>query len=233
MDSAWLAVGTALWLGILTSISPCPLATNIAAVSYVGRRVDSGLAVLATGALYTAGRSLVYLVLGMAAVWSLMSTVAVSAFLQGTLPRLLGPLLIVVGLILLGVFEFALPNLAANDAVLRRAERAGVWGAGLLGVFFALSFCPVSAGLFFGSLLPLAVDRGSPFLLPFAFGVGTALPVAVFAVLLAVGAGWVGTALDRVQVFERWARRVTAVVFIVIGAYETLRSTIHVLPMDF
>jgi cytochrome c biogenesis protein CcdA len=227
MESAWLAAGTALWLGILTSISPCPLATNIAAVSYVGRRVGSGRAILVTGGLYTAGRSLVYLVLGAAAVWSLMSMVTVSAFLQGTLPRLLGPLLIVVGLVLLGVFEFALPNLGANERVLRRVERAGVWGAGLLGVVFALSFCPVSAGLFFGSLLPLAVDRGSPLLLPFVYGVGTALPVAVFAVLLASGAGWVGAAIDRVQVFERWARRVTAMVFIAVGVYETLRSTLY------
>jgi cytochrome c biogenesis protein CcdA len=229
MESAWMAAGTALWLGILTSISPCPLATNIAAVSYVGRRVGSSRAILATGGLYTAGRSLVYLVLGAAGVWSLMSLVAVSAFLQGTLPRLLGPLLIVVGLVLLGVFEFALPNLGANERVLRRVERAGVWGAGLLGIVFALSFCPVSAGLFFGSLLPLAVDRGSPLLMPFVYGVGTALPVAVFAVLLASGAGWVGAAIDRVQVFERWARRVTAVVFIAVGVYETLRSTLFLL----
>jgi len=230
MVSAWLAVGTAFWLGILTSISPCPLATNIAAVSYVGRRVGSARAVLAAGMLYTAGRSLVYLVLGAAAVWSLMSMVTVSAFLQGTLPRLLGPLLIAVGLVLLGVFEFALPNFGANERVLRRVKRGGVWGAGLLGIVFALSFCPVSAGLFFGSLLPLAVDRGSPLLLPFVFGIGTALPVAVFAVLLAAGAGWLGTALDRVQIFERWARRITAVVFIAVGVYETLRSTLYVLP---
>lgn len=229
MDSIWLAAGTALWLGILTSISPCPLATNIAAVSYVGRRVGSGRAILAAGGLYTAGRSLVYLVLGAAAVWSLMSMVTVSAFLQGTLPRLLGPLLIAVGLILLGVFEFALPNLGASEGLVRRVERGGVWGAGLLGIVFALSFCPVSAGLFFGSLLPLAVDRESPLLLPFVYGVGTALPVAVFAVLLAAGAGWVGEAIDRVQVFERWARRVTAVVFIVVGVYETLRSTLFLL----
>jgi len=229
MDSIWLAAGTALWLGILTSISPCPLATNIAAVSYVGRRVGSGRAILAAGGFYTAGRSLVYLVLGAAAVWSLMSMVTVSSFLQGTLPRLLGPLLIAVGLILLGVFEFALPNLGVSEGLVRRVERGGVWGAGLLGIVFALSFCPVSAGLFFGSLLPLAVDRGSPLLLPFVYGVGTALPVAVFAVLLAAGAGWVGKAIDRVQVFERWARRVTAVVFIAVGVYETLRSTLFLL----
>ena len=229
MDSGLLAAGTALWLGLLTSISPCPLATNITAVSYVGRRVGSRRAVLLSGALYTIGRSATYIVLGAAAVWSLMSMVTVSNFLQGTFYRLLGPLLIVVGLLLFGFFEFAMPNFAANEKLQKKVDRAGIWGAGLLGVVFALSFCPVSAGLFFGSLVPIAVDQSSPLLLPFLYGVGTALPVAIFAVLLAAGAGWLGTALDRVQVFEIWARRVTAVVFIVVGIYETLRSTLFLI----
>ncbi len=230
MDPFWLAAGTALWLGILTSISPCPLATNIAAVSYVGRQVGSSRAILASGALYTAGRSLVYLALGAAAVWSLMSLVTVSSFLQGTFQRLIGPLLILIGLLLLGLVKLDLGGgVGFGEGLQRRVDRAGIWGAGLLGVLFALSFCPVSAGLFFGSLVPLAVDQGSPVALPALFGVGTALPVAAFALLAAAGAGWLGRALDRVQVFERWARRVTAVVFIVVGVYETLRSTFYLI----
>jgi hypothetical protein len=229
MGSIWLALGSALWLGILTSISPCPLSTNIAAVSYVGRRVGSGRAVLLSGILYTGGRSLVYLMLGAASVWSLMSMTSVSSFLRGTFPRLLGPLLIALGLLLLGVFEITLPSLGVSEQLQRRVDRAGVWGAGILGLVFALAFCPVSAGLFFGGLLPLAVERTSPFLLPLAYGVGTALPVLVFAGLLAAGAGRLGKALDRVQVFEIWARRVTAVVFIGVGVYETLRSTLYLI----
>jgi len=225
MGPAWLALGSALWLGILTSISPCPLATNIAAVSYVGRQVASARAVLLCGGLYTAGRTLAYVGLGAAAVWSLMSMVAVSSFLQGTFHRLLGPLLIVVGLLLLGLVKLNLPGLGVSQGLQRRVDRWGVWGAGLLGIVFALSFCPVSAGLFFGSLVPLAADHRSPLLLPAVYGVGTALPVAGFAVLLAGGASWLGAALDKVQVFERWARRVTAAVFLAVGVYETLRST--------
>jgi cytochrome c biogenesis protein CcdA len=229
METGWLAVGSALWLGILTSISPCPLSTNIAAVSYVGRRVGSSRAVLLSGALYTAGRSLVYLVLGAVSVWSLMSMVSVSTFLQGTFPRLLGPILIALGLLLLGVFEVTLPSLGVNEELQKRVDRAGIWGAGILGLVFALAFCPVSAGLFFGGLVPMAVERSSPLLLPVVFGIGTALPVIVFAALLAVGAGWLGKALDRVQAFEVWARRVTAVVFIGVGLYETLRSTLYLI----
>lgn len=229
MDSMWLAVGSALWLGILTSISPCPLSTNIAAVSYVGRRVGSRRAVLLSGVLYTGGRSLVYLILGALSVWSLMSMVSVSNFLQGTFPRLLGPLLIVLGLLLLGVFEITLPAMGVNEKLQKRVDRAGIWGAGILGLVFALAFCPVSAGLFFGGLVPLAADRSSPLLLPLVYGVGTALPVIVFAALLAVGTGWLGKALDRVQAFEVWARRATAVVFFVIGIYETLHSTMYLI----
>jgi cytochrome c biogenesis protein CcdA len=158
-----------------------------------------------------------------------MSMVSVSSFLQGTFPRLLGPILIALGLLLLGVFEFTLPSVGVSEKLQNRVDNAGVWGAGLLGVIFALAFCPVSAGLFFGGLVPLAVEQSSPLLLPLAYGVGTALPVAFFAVLLAVGAGWLGTALDRVQVFEVWARRITAVVFVGVGIYETLRSTLHLI----
>jgi cytochrome c-type biogenesis protein len=229
MGSFWLAAGSALWLGILTSISPCPLATNIAAVSYVGRQVGSTRAILVSGGLYTAGRTLAYVVLGAAAVWSLMSMVAVSSFLQGAFHRALGPLLVVVGLLLLGLFKLNLPGFGVSVGLQERVDRSGVWGAGLLGIVFALSFCPVSAGLFFGSLVPLATDRSSPLLLPTLYGVGTALPVATFAVLLAAGAGWLGKALDRAQAFEVWARRVTAAVFIGVGVYETLRSTLYLI----
>lgn len=229
MESSWLAAGSAVWLGILTSISPCPLASNVAAVAYVGRQVGSTKAVLLAGGLYTAGRTLAYVVLGAVAIWSLMSMVAVSSFLQGGFRRTLGPLLILIGLVLLGLVKLKAPSRGVGEGLKQRLDRWGVWGAGPLGIVFALSFCPVSAGLFFGSLVPLAVETSSPLLLPSLYGVGTALPVAVFAVLLAVGVGWLGKALDRVQIFELWARRVTAVVFLGIGIYETLRSTLFLI----
>lgn len=229
MGSFWLAVASAAWLGILTSISPCPLATNVAAVSYVGRQVGSARATLMSGALYTAGRTIAYVTLGAAAVWSLMSMVAVSSFLQQTLPRLLGPLLILLGLLLLGLFRLNLPGFGWSERLQQRVDRLGVWGAGLLGIVFALSFCPVSAGLFFGGLVPLATEHGSPLLLPAAFGVGTALPVAAFAILVAAGVSWLGSAMSKVQTVERWARPTTAVVLIAVGVYETLRSTLYLI----
>lgn len=229
MDPGEVGVLSALWLGILTSISPCPLATNIAAVSYVGRHVGKPGTALLAGILYSVGRIVAYVVLGAAAVWSLMSVVAASTFLQGTFSRLLGPLLIVVGLLLLGVFSLDIKGFGISEAMQRRVDRAGVWGALPLGAVLALAFCPVSAALFFGSLIPMATEQRSPILMPAVYGLGTGLPVVVFSVFIALGAGWVGTAFDRLTAFEKWARRITALVFIAVGVYETLRTTLYVI----
>lgn len=229
METHPIAVVSALWLGILTSISPCPLAANFAAVSYVGRHVGSPRRVLVAGGLYTVGRALAYLALGAAAVWSLMSVVSASTFLQGSFSRLIGPLLIAVGLFLLGVFSFSIRGAGVSDAMRDRIDRAGIWGALPLGVVLALAFCPVSAALFFGSLVPLAIKEASPVLLPAVYGIGTGLPVVVFAVLIAMGVGWMGSALDRVQAFEKWSRLVTGLVFVGVGIFETLRSTLYLI----
>ncbi len=229
MESDSIAVVSALWLGILTSISPCPLAANIAAVSYVGRHVGSPGRVLLAGGLYTVGRMLAYLVLGAAAVWSLMSVVSASSFLQGSFSRLIGPLLIAVGLYLLGLFTFNIRGVGVSDTVRERVDRAGLWGALPLGAVLALAFCPVSAALFFGTLIPLATENRSPILLPAVYGIGTGLPVVVFAVLIAMGVGWMGSALDRVQAFEKWARFATGLVFVGVGIFETLRSTLYLI----
>jgi len=229
MEPSSVAAVSALWLGILTSISPCPLAANVAAVSYVGRHVGSPRRVLVAGALYTVGRAMAYLVLGAAAVWSLMSVVSASAFLQGSFSRLIGPMLVAVGLFLLGVFSFTIRGAGVSDAMRERIDRAGLWGALPLGALLALAFCPVSAALFFGSLVPLAIQNASPVLLPAVYGVGTALPVVVFAVLIAMGVGWMGSALDRVQAFEKWARFATGLVFVGVGIFETLRSTLYLI----
>ena len=217
-----LGIASAVWLGILTSISPCPLATNIAAISYIGRWVDNRRATVATGLLYTLGRSLVYVVLGALLVASLLSAPAVSHFLQKYMNKLLGPILILVGMILLGLIRFTPKGSAIGEKVGKRVEGWGIWGALVLGIVFALSFCPGSAALFFGSLIPLAVKYESSLLLPTVYGAGTALPVIVFAFLIAVGTNAVGQAFNRITQFELWARRITGTLFIGIGAYFSL-----------
>jgi cytochrome c-type biogenesis protein len=220
--------GGALWLGLLTAVSPCPLATNIAAVSYVGRHVGSPRRALVAGVLYTFGRTVVYVGLAALVISALLSMVALSAALQRLAAKALGPLLIVVGVALLGV----IPLPSFGGGLSKRTERLaahGVWGAALLGMVFALAFCPVSAALYFGSLIPLATAHGSRLVLPALYGVGTAVPVLVFAILLATGAATLGRTYERLRQIERWARPATGVVFILAGIYETLRATLHVI----
>ncbi len=223
MEEWILALTSAFWLGILTSISPCPLATNIAAISFVGRRVDSPRKVLISGLLYTAGRMFTYMVLGMVLVASLLSAPSLSHTLQKYMNLALGPLLIVVGMELLELITCSLPGTGIGQGLRARVETMDVWGAGLLGILFALSFCPTSAALFFGSVLPLAVKWESGLVMPGVYGVATGLPVMLFAGLLAAGAHRVTQAYNRVMAFEWWARMITGVLFIIVGIYYCLR----------
>jgi cytochrome c-type biogenesis protein len=222
-ESLAIAAG-ALWLGILTSISPCPLATNIAAVSYLGRRIDRPSRVLVTGGFYAAGRTAAYLGLGLLLVSSLLSTPATSHLLQKTLHKLMGPLLILVGMVLLELLRLRLPHRGPGGGVHERLADRGAWGAFALGALFALSFCPISAALFFGSLLPAAVEHRSPVLLPILYGVGTAAPVIVVAVIAAGGVRSWERFFGGVTRFELWGRRLTGVVFIAVGIYLTLTA---------
>ncbi len=225
----FLPAATALWLGILTSISPCPLATNIAAISFVGRRLGSPRDVFWTGVVYTLGRMLTYVALGILLVLSIASVPLVSQLLQKYMNKILGPILILVGMFLLEMLTLGFASPGLSEKMQCRIATWGVWGAGLLGMVFALSFCPVSAALFFGSLLPLAVKYESSVLLPSLYGVATALPVLLFAILVALGAQSLGQAFNKLTRVEWWARRVTGVIFIAVGIYLALTHIFGVL----
>ena len=216
-----LGVSAALWLGVLTSISPCPLATNIAAISYIGRRVDSPRLVFLSGLLYALGRTLAYVALGALIVTSVLSSPPAARFLQRHMNELLGPVLILVGMLLLGLIRLNIAGMGMSEKMQQRIDALGVFGAFVLGVVFALAFCPVSAGLFFASLMP-SVKTGSSLVLPAVFGVGTALPVVFFAVLIAAGAQSVGKAYNVLSKIEWWARHVTGVIFLLTGVYFSL-----------
>jgi cytochrome c-type biogenesis protein len=213
---------SAVWLGILTSISPCPLATNIAAISFVSRRLGNPGQVFWTGVLYTLGRTLTYVVLGILLVASITSVPLVSQLLQKYMNKILGPMLILVGMFLLEMLTLRFASPGLGEKLQHRFATWGIWGAGLLGVIFALSFCPVSAALFFGSLLPLAIKYESSVLLPSLYGVATGLPVLLFALLVAFGAHSLGRAFNKLTRIEWWARRITGAVFVVVGIYYSL-----------
>ncbi len=229
MSDLLLAVGSAFWLGILTSISPCPLATNIAAVSFVSRRVASPGRVFLAGLLYTVGRMLAYAALGVLLVWSLLSAPNISYILQKYMNKLLGPLLILVGMVLVELIRFTFNGPGLGVRVQKLVEMLGLAGALFLGVIFALSFCPISAALFFATLIPIALKCQSGLLLPSIYGIATGLPVLVFAFLLAIGAKTVAQAYNKLVPFEKWARRITGIIFILIGIYFSLAYTFLVL----
>jgi cytochrome c biogenesis protein CcdA len=217
MEGLLLGAVSALWLGILTSISPCPLATNVAAMSFIGKELRSPMRMLLTGAVYTLGRAVAYAALAALLTASVFAIPDASFFLETYMNKALGPILILIGILLLDVIPVSLSASCVTDRLEVRLAASGWLGAGLLGMLFALSFCPVSAALFFGSLMPLAVSHGSAVVLPSVFGLGTGLPVFGFAVLIAFGAQRVGKVFSRLMRFEKWARRITAVVFIVVG----------------
>jgi cytochrome c-type biogenesis protein len=222
MNGYLFGVSTALYLGILTSISPCPLATNIAAISYIGRRLGKPRQVFLTGLLYTLGRTLTYVVLGLLIVASVLSTPILAHLLEKYMNRVLGPVLIIAGMFLLDLIGFAYSGPGMADGLKRRIDAGGIWGAALLGILFALSFCPTSAALFFGSLIPLSIRFESRFFMPATYGIGTGLPVFVFAVLITLGARRIGVVFNRLAAIELWARRITGVAFIVVGILYSL-----------
>ena len=218
----WLAILTALWFGILTSISPCPLATNIAAISFVARHTGRLHSVLLAGILYTVGRTIAYIALGALIMAGLLASGEIAWFFQRYLNLLLGPALLLIAALLLGLLRATASVHLVGSGIQHRAEKGGWLWPILLGILFALSFCPVSAGLFFGVLIPLSVSHGSIVTLPLVYGIGTAAPVAVFALLIAFASQKLGSAFDRLTHVERWVRRITGGIFIIAGLYYSL-----------
>jgi cytochrome c-type biogenesis protein len=226
MESLYPKIFSALWQGILTSISPCPLATNIAAVSFIARNLGSSKKVLWSSCLYAAGRMLIYIAIAVLAVASLLSLPQVSFFLETNMHKIIGPLLIMVGIVLLDVLPISFSASLVGGSVQEKASKWGLWGSGLLGAIFALTFCPLSAALFFGSLIPLAIKGKSAILMPSVYGLGTALPVIAFAFVMVFSVQSIGKFFDKLMLIEKWVRKLTAVVFIGAGIYILLKNLI-------
>ncbi len=220
---------SAFGLGILTSISPCPLATNITAVSYIGRRVGSTRYVLAAGLLYALGRTVAYQLVAVLLVKSVLSTPTVGNALQKYMYLALGPILIVVAMFLLGLIRLGGGGPSMSESMQKRVDKLGIGGAFVLGVVFAVSFCPYSAALFFGTLITLALEVNSRVVVPVAYGIGTAVPVIVFAILIALGAQSVGKAYNVLSKVEWWARMITGGVFLAVGIYFCLKYIFEVI----
>lgn len=212
-------LGAALWLGILTSISPCPLATNIAAVSFLSKKIAHPVMVFISGLAYMLGRMTAYAALGWIIVNSLLSVPQVAQFLQKYMVKALGPILIITGLFLLEVITIKLPGVELSQKHHNKLVESGALGAFLLGGIFALAFCPVSAALFFGSLIPLALNSKAGTILPFIYGAGTGLPVLLFAIAITLGVTSMSNWFHKIAKIESYTRKITGVVFILVGGY--------------
>jgi len=222
MTAEWLGFLSALWLGILTSISPCPLATNIAAISFLSKKIVHPRIVLLSGVAYTAGRMLAYALVGFIIISSLLSVPALANFLQKYMNKVFGPVLILTGLFLLNILKFNIPSFSLSEKQQNHLVGSGVWGAFALGFIFALVFCPVSAALFFGSLIPLALNHPAGVFFPFVYGIGTGLPVLFFAVVIALGVTSLSRWFNQLTNLEYYMRKVTGGIFISVGAYYIL-----------
>lgn len=214
-----IAVLYALWLGILTSISPCPLAGNIAAVSFIGRKVGKPYYVLLSGLIYTLGRTIFYTLIGVILSFSMHSIPPVSNWLQTNMSYIAGPLLIIMGLIAFGVIDLHLPKFKWKEKNQGIIDKMGLFGSFVIGFLFAAMLCPVSAAFFFSNLIQSA---GNPVVLA-AYGIGTGIPVVLFALVLAFFANKISVVYKATSIFEKYARVLTASIFIIVGIYYLWR----------
>lgn len=221
LQDSSLPLLTAFILGLMTAISPCPLATNVSAVGFIGKDIENRNRVFYNGLIYTAGRAVSYTLLA-AVILLGADQLALSGWFQQYGEKILGPLLIIIGLFMLGVLNLNLPGIGN---ITRRYQEKGVssfWEVLFIGILFALAFCPYSGVLYFGVLIPMIVSSSSGLLLPLIFAMATGIPVIIFAWLIAYTVAGVGKFYNGVKIFEKWFRRIVAILFIIIGVYYVI-----------
>ena len=222
LENTQYSAVTAFILGLMTAISPCPLATNISAIGFISRDIDRRQRVFLNGLVYTLGRAISYTGLALL-IYAGASQMNIARLFQGWGEKLLAPLLIIIGLFMLDVLRIKFPGFS------RLTEKIGSEGKGsylstlLLGIVFAMAFCPYSGVLYFAMLIPMTVASAGGLYLPVVFALATGLPVIVFAWLLAYSVGSAGKLYKHIKVFELWFRRAVAALFIVSGFYYLIR----------
>ncbi|MCF8380350.1 MAG: aromatic aminobenezylarsenical efflux permease ArsG family transporter [Bacteroidales bacterium] len=219
-ESSNIPLLSAFLLGLMTAISPCPLATNITAIGFISKDIESQKKVFINGLVYTLGRAISYTAIGMIFFFG-ASQFEFSGVLQEWGEKLLGPLLIIIGLFMLGLLKLTIPGISFLTEKMENKANSGFWGVLLLGIVFALAFCPYSGVLYFGMLIPMTVSSASGLLLPVSFAIATGIPVIIFAWLIAFSVGSIGNLYNKIKVFETWFRRVIAVLFIGVGIYQS------------
>lgn len=231
IDSSQIPVVTAFLLGLLTALSPCPLATNVTAVGFIARSCmegneDKGNAqrrVMWSGILYTLGRTLAYTLLGALLIYIIRQgadTFGLQQVISEWGELILGPALILIGLFMLFGDKLHLPKFGFSGNV--NGTHSGAWGSFVLGILFAMAFCPSSGLLYFGMLIPMSAEATAGYLLPFVFAIATALPVLVVAWILAYSMQSLGKVMGKIAAFQRWFNLIVAILFIGVGIYYSI-----------
>ena len=221
LDNSSTPVLTAFLLGLLTAISPCPLATNIAAVGFIGRNIENRRRVFINGLLYTLGRVLSYTLLGVVLIMILKEGSSMFGIQKtiGTWGELLiGPMLLIIGLFMLWGDRLNLPKFGFNGNTEGLARKGGA-GALLIGVLFALAFCPTSGVFYFGMLIPMSATATAGYLFPAVFAIATAIPVLIVAWILAFSVQQMSSFYGRIKTVQKWLNLIVGILFIVIGIY--------------
>jgi len=223
IDSYNIPMLTAFLLGIITSISPCPLATNITAIAFISKDIKSEKNTLISGLFYILGRAITYTLLATVIYFGL-SSFQVSSIFQGWSDKLIGPLMIVIGLFMIGIIKINLDIGGLKlDQTKEWLSKRGYFGSLLLGMVFALAFCPYSGVLYFGALIPLVLKSTEGLLLPPLFALGTSLPVVIFAVIIAFSINKIGKAFERTKAIGGITQKISGAIFIIIGLYYILK----------
>jgi cytochrome c-type biogenesis protein len=209
---------SALLLGLMTAISPCPLATNITAIGFISKDIENRKRVFLNGIYYTLGRAISYTTIGLLFYFG-ASQFELSGFFQQWGEKFIGPLLVVIGLFMLGVIKLNIPGLSSLSQRMEKKNSWGFWSSLLLGMLFALAFCPYSGVLYFGMLIPMTISSASGLYLPVVFAFATGLPVLLFAWFIAFSFSKLGGFYSKVKVFEKWFRKFVALLFIGVGLY--------------
>jgi cytochrome c-type biogenesis protein len=202
----------------MTAISPCPLATNISAIGFISRDIENRKRVFINGLVYTLGRAISYTALAIILFFG-ASKMNISMLFQGWGEKLLGPILIVIGLFMLDVIKIKFPGFSGLTDKIGENSKGSYWSTLLLGMVFALAFCPYSGVLYFAMLIPMTVASASGLYLPVIFAIATGLPVILFVWVLAYAVGNVGKLYNHIKTFELWFRRIIAGLFILVGIY--------------
>jgi cytochrome c biogenesis protein CcdA len=219
LDTSGIPILSAFILGLMTAISPCPLATNITATAYISKNINNKRLVFLSGLVYSLGRAFSYTLIGLVLYFG-ASKFQIARFFNQNGEKFLGPLLIIIGLVMLNVIKINF--LGTSDFQEKFSEKfrnKGLLGSFLIGVIFALAFCPYSGALYFGILIPLSIASLKGLYLPFIFAFGTGLPVILFTYLLAFTTGKVGVFYTKIAKLEKIMRLLAGIVFILTGVY--------------